>query len=164
RSATSTLSHQLHAIWYCLPTDTNRPLLSADEQFFEVLGTGKVPVIAIFTKFDGLIKEAYNELRGCGASITDAKNEATERAQTMLTSNFMDPLRKTKFRPSDFVQLDGNEILMIFPCLDLRMKGSNCIELINKTANALAGDALKLLFVSVQQRNIDLCIYYAVQR
>ncbi|KAF7373067.1 GTP-binding protein [Mycena sanguinolenta] len=41
RSASCTLSDQLHAIWYCMPTDTNRPLLSADEQFFEVFGTGK---------------------------------------------------------------------------------------------------------------------------
>jgi hypothetical protein len=44
----------------------------------------------------------------------------------------------------------------------MRAEGSNCSELIEKTANALNSDTLKLLFVSVQQNNIDLCIYYAV--
>ncbi|KAJ6455171.1 hypothetical protein C8R45DRAFT_595153 [Mycena sanguinolenta] len=151
RSGSSTLSDQLHAIWYCMPTDTNRPLLAADEQFFNVSGTGKVPVIAIFTKFDGLIKAAFNELRGRGKSIPDARDGAPERAQAILTSNFIGPLNTTKFRPSDFVRLD-----------DMRMEQSDCIELINQTAQALSDDTLKLLFVSVQQNNIDLCIGQAM--
>ena len=70
-----------------------------------------VPVIAIFTKFDGLIKEAFSELRGRGKSIPDAKNGAPERAQAILTSNFIGPLDETKFRPSDFVQMDGRQLL-----------------------------------------------------
>ncbi|KAF8212955.1 hypothetical protein K438DRAFT_1805318 [Mycena galopus ATCC 62051] len=153
RAASGQLSDQLHAIWYCMPTDTARPLLAPDEQFFNVSGTGKVPVIAIFTKFDGLITEAFNELRlgGRGKSIPDAKNEALEQAQAILTSNFIGPLNTMKFRPSDFVRLD-----------DMRMEKSDCINLINKTAHALSDDTLKLLFVSVQQNNLDLCIRYAV--
>ncbi|KAJ6597657.1 hypothetical protein DFH09DRAFT_1304440 [Mycena vulgaris] len=39
---------------------------------------------------------------------------------------------------------------------------SNCDELIWKPAKALSDDMLKLLFVSVQQNNIDLCIEYAL--
>ncbi|KAF7333945.1 GTP-binding protein [Mycena sanguinolenta] len=170
RSATSQLSDQLHAIWYCMPTDNSRPLLAADEQFFNISGAGKgtsnlfsttgnysnhsvtVPVIAIFTKFDGLIDQTYGELRDRGKSIPDAKNAAPERAQEILTSNFIGPLSMTKFRPSDFVRMD-----------DMRMKETNCIDLINKTANALTDDTLRLLFVSVQQNNIDLCISNAVR-
>ncbi|KAJ6471429.1 hypothetical protein C8R45DRAFT_1104396 [Mycena sanguinolenta] len=157
RSATSTLSDQLHAICFipgiaCLQTPIDL-CYQPTSSFSRYLGLAKaIPVIAIFTKFDGLINEAYNELRGSGTSIPDAKNDAPERAQTILTSNFIGPLSKTKFRPSDFVQLD-----------DMRMERSSCIELIDKTANALTDDALRLLFVSVQQNNIDLCIYYAVQ-
>ncbi|KAJ6455168.1 hypothetical protein C8R45DRAFT_1188295 [Mycena sanguinolenta] len=97
-----------------------------------------VPVIAIFTKFDGLITEAFSELTEQGQSFLNAKNGAR-------------PLNTTKFRPSDFVRLD-----------DMRMDQSDCIDLINKTANALSDDTLKLLFVSVQQNNIDLCINWAV--
>ncbi|KAK7063390.1 GTP-binding protein [Favolaschia claudopus] len=35
RAEETTLAEQLHAIWYCLPTETSRPLLAADEEFFE---------------------------------------------------------------------------------------------------------------------------------
>ncbi|KAJ6455187.1 hypothetical protein C8R45DRAFT_846054 [Mycena sanguinolenta] len=155
RSAATALSDQLHAIWYCMPTDTTRPLLAADEQFFNVsailIVVFPVPVIAIFTKFDGLITEAFSDLTEQGQSFLNAKNGARERAQAILTSNFIGPLNTTKFRPSDFVRLD-----------DMRREQSDCIDLINKTANALSDDTLKLLFVSVQQNNIDLCIGQAV--
>jgi len=141
------LSEQLHAIWYCLPTDTNRPLLEADIKFFGEYWNGKVPVIAIFTKFDGLVTMAFNELRDKGKlSIKEARNGKFERAQEQLKTNFIEPLMATASRPSDYVRLD-----------DMRDEASNCAELIKKTANVLADDTLKLLFVSVQQNNIDLC-------
>ncbi|KAJ7208227.1 hypothetical protein GGX14DRAFT_395888 [Mycena pura] len=42
QATASYLSSQLHAIWYCLPTDTNKPLLETDKQFFKKKhGTGK---------------------------------------------------------------------------------------------------------------------------
>ncbi|KAF7333927.1 GTP-binding protein [Mycena sanguinolenta] len=170
RSATRKLSHQLHAIWYCIPyghqpaaIGSRRTVLRdfwnrerhaecfvADEELMQSF-LFPVPVIAIFTKFDGLIKETFNELRGRGKNISDAKNGAPHQAQAMLTSNFIGPLNITKFRPSDFVRLD-----------DMRMEQSDCIDLINKTAHALSDDTLRLLFVSVQQNNIDLCIASAV--
>ena len=34
--------------------------------------------------------------------------------------------------------------------------------LIEKTASSLDDDALKMLFVSVQQNNIDLCVQHAI--
>jgi len=46
---------------------------------------------------------------------------------------------------------------------DMRKDESNCGELIEKTANVLDDDRLKLLFVSVQQNNIDICIHYALR-
>lgn len=46
-------------------------------------------------------------------------------------------------------------------CIDMREETSNCNDLIEKTANALTDDTLRLLFISVQQNNIDLCIRYA---
>jgi len=102
------LSEQLHAIWYCLPTDTNRPLLEADRNFFDEYANGKVPVIAIFTKFDGLVTTAYSELRDKEKlSIKEAKNKKFERAQEMLKTNFVEPLEATASRPSDYVRLDG---------------------------------------------------------
>ena len=37
-------------------------------------------------------------------------------------------------------------------------------DLIEKTASSLDDTALKLLFVSVQQNNIDLCVQYAINK
>jgi len=145
------LPSQLHVIWYCLPTDTNRPLLDADRDFFNKYGGRKVPVIAIFTKFDGLVTMAYNELRQKQVDIKEAKNKKLERAEGTLKINFIEPLIATASPPKDCVRLD-----------DMRADASNCIELIETTANVLDDDTLKLLFVSVQQNSINLCTRYAI--
>ena len=143
------LPSQLHAIWceinhmifrqaqrinrrYCLPTDTNRPLLDADRDFFSKYGGGKsqrvylfflhinslsfsarikVPVIAIFTKFDGLITMAFNELRK-KQSIKEAKNRKFEVAESTLKTDFIDPLMAMICGPKDYVQLDGKPSAM----------------------------------------------------
>ncbi|KAJ6533310.1 hypothetical protein DFH09DRAFT_1043836 [Mycena vulgaris] len=153
RAATHTLSEQLHAIWYCLPTDTTRPLLAADEKFFSTRITGRVPVIAIFTKLDGLITEAFTDLLNDGHSPQAAMEKAPETAKRMLIDNFETPLTLTKFPLADRVRLE-----------DMRAETSSCNELIAKTANALSDDMLRLLFVSVQQNNIYLSVHYAVNR
>lgn len=44
----------------------------------------------------------------------------------------------------------------------MRKEVTSCTELIEKTANALDDDTLKLLFVSVQQNNVDVCIHYTM--
>ncbi|KAJ6779216.1 hypothetical protein DFH09DRAFT_1325148 [Mycena vulgaris] len=168
QAATHSLSEQLHAIWYCLPTDTTRPLLAADEKFFSARVTGRgesslvrvadrtqfhneVPVIAIFTKLDGLITEAFTELLDDGHPPQAAMEMATEKAERMLVDNFETPLTLTKFPLADRVRLD-----------DMRTETNSCNELIAKTANALSDDTLRLLFVSVQQNNIYLSVHYAV--
>jgi hypothetical protein len=43
-------------------------------------------------------------------------------------------------------------------------ENGDCEQLIAKTAGALTNDVLRLLFFSVQQNNIDLCIRYAVEQ
>ncbi|KAF7343546.1 GTP-binding protein [Mycena sanguinolenta] len=148
RGETTELSEQLHAIWYCLPTDGNRPLLEAEDRFFEI----SVPLIVIFTKFDGLVTKAFQQLRGEGKNIRMANAGKIELAQRMLTTNYRDQLNGVAFKPSAYVQLD-----------DMRLEWSSCTELINQTANTLTDDALLLLFVSVQRNNIDLCIWWAVR-
>ncbi|KAF7343604.1 GTP-binding protein [Mycena sanguinolenta] len=151
RAGTTELSRQIHAIWYCLPTDGNRPLLEAEDQFFDISGTGKVPLIVIFTKFDGLVTKAFQQLRAEGKNIRTANAGKLELAQRMLTTHYRDQLNHVAFKPSAYVQLD-----------DMRLEHNNCIELINETAKTITDDALHLLFVSVQRNNIDLCISWAV--
>ncbi|KAF7343584.1 GTP-binding protein [Mycena sanguinolenta] len=149
RAKTFELSEQIHAIWYCLPTDSNRPLLEAEDWFFKI----SVPLIVIFTKFDGLVTKAFQQLRAEGKKIPAAHAGKVQLAQQMLTTNYTDLLKDASFKPSAYVQLD-----------DMRLEKSSCIELINETAKTLTDDALLLLFVSVQQNNINLCIRLAVGR
>ena len=55
---------------------------------------------------------------------------------------------------------------MFNPLADLHNETGNHQDqvkvLIEKTASSLDDAALKLLFVSVQQNNIDLCVQYAI--
>ncbi|KAF7343620.1 GTP-binding protein [Mycena sanguinolenta] len=162
RAETHELSQQLHAIWYCLPTDGNRPLLEAEDRFFEI----SVPLIVIFTKFDGLVTKAFQQLRAEGKNIRTANAGKMELAQRMLTKNYRDPLKDATFKPSAYVQLDGgfapisrSDILIYLS--DMRLERSSCTDLITQTARTLTNDALLLLFVSVQRNNIDLCVRYA---
>ena len=69
-----------------------------------------VPVIAIFTKFDGLISTAYGELREDEMDIPQAEKMAPQLAGKMLDVNFIQPLRATKFQPKNYVCLKGELI------------------------------------------------------
>jgi len=132
--------------------DTNRPYLDAEKEFFHEFGSGDVPVIAIFTKFDGLETKAFSELRANKVDIKTAKREKKQRAIEAFTTSYVEPLKELSTRPMPWVKLD-----------DMREESSNCAELISVTDGALSDDALKLLFVSVQQNNIDVSIKNAVR-
>jgi hypothetical protein len=67
-----------------------------------------VPVIAIFTKFDGLVTTAYGELRNKEKlSMKEAKKKKFERAEKELKTNFVEPLKATASQPLAYVRLDG---------------------------------------------------------
>ncbi|KAJ7478002.1 hypothetical protein B0H11DRAFT_2029029 [Mycena galericulata] len=68
----------------------------------------------------------------------------------MLDERFVARLKSMRYPPADYVQVK-----------DMHENG-DCKQLITKTAGALNNDVLRLLFVSVQQNNIDLSISYAV--
>ncbi|KAF7335085.1 GTP-binding protein [Mycena venus] len=152
RAATNQLSEQLHAIWYCLPTDTNRPVTRADEDFFNTGVRGQVPLIAIFTKVDGLEDSAFAQLLNAGYNVDKAMEKLAHKTREMLTTNFRQPLEQTDYPPSEYIQLD-----------DMREKDTSCKELIEKTAATISDDALRMLFVSVQRNNIGLSVRYAVE-
>ena len=65
-------------------------------------------MVAIFTKFDGLVTTAYNELREeHGMSRREATKNMIKTAEDKLSQNFIQPLVVTTFAPSDYVRLDG---------------------------------------------------------
>ena len=68
-------------------------------------------MIAIFTKFDGLVTMTYNELQK-KQSIKEAKNKKVEIAESTLKTDFIDPLMAMTCRPKDYVRLDGKPSAM----------------------------------------------------
>ncbi|KAJ7602585.1 hypothetical protein B0H17DRAFT_969081, partial [Mycena rosella] len=153
RAASPLLAEKLHVIWYCLPTDTNRPFLKAEERFFNNDNdiAGKVPVLMVFTKLDALRTQAFVQLTGQGVNLMQARELTTSRAQEMLNTHFRRPFMSTKRPPADYVPLD-----------DLRKEHADCTDVLRTTVKALSEDPVRLLFVSSQRNSVDLCIYHAV--
>ncbi|KAF8342454.1 hypothetical protein F5887DRAFT_1272576 [Amanita rubescens] len=149
KSGETELKNQLHAIWYCIPMDSPRPILPAELEFFNE-GTGRVPLVVIFTKFDGQIASEY-------VNLTDAKDEdkwerAREIAEITFQKVYLPKVSDTKYPPKAYVQLE-----------DMDLPEKNCAELTQQTADAIDDNSIHELFVSTQMNNLDLCVKSALQ-
>ncbi|KAH9061747.1 hypothetical protein EDB83DRAFT_2520179 [Lactarius deliciosus] len=111
-----------------------------------------VPVIAIFTKFDHLISQVYN------ADLEEDKNR--EVAERTLKDSLRAPLFEYNFPPRADVCLEGAFLICT---TDDANHQEQVKELIEKTAESLDDLALKILFVSLQQNNLELCVKYAAK-
>ncbi|PPQ73878.1 hypothetical protein CVT26_011741 [Gymnopilus dilepis] len=142
------VNEQLHAIWFCFGPDKSRPLLPLERKFFDEQRLGNAPVIAIFTKFDDLMIAVWAESRDL---VT-----ARQTAQDMLLLRFGTPLKQSRFPPNAFVCLEDMHH-------DDSTHQDRVKNLIEKTTDSLDNLALKILLISVQQNNLELCIQYAVR-
>jgi GTP-binding protein EngB required for normal cell division len=107
RCSLADVSQQVHVIWYCISGDDERPLLPAELRFFEI-DTGKVPVIAIFTKCDALEIKAYSTLRNVdGLSEDEAEAAAPAAAAELFQKHFLPRLKETQKPPASHVCLRG---------------------------------------------------------
>ena len=130
-----------------------------------------VPVIVIFTKFDALITTARGALREENRQIKlkELKLLAPVRAEEKL-NKIISLLKDRNYFRGNYVRLQGEPMIFIeetncdfFLTLDMDKEAASCSELIERTADAIDDDALKLLFVTVQMNNLDLGIFFAVQ-
>ena len=98
-------------------------------------------------------------------------------AEEQVEKKFRKPLYEYTFPPFADVCFEGKCWLILRqacrpygstsnPISDLHSERGNHQEqvkvLIEKTASSLDNTALKILFVSVQQNNMDLCVQYAI--
>ncbi|KDQ17556.1 hypothetical protein BOTBODRAFT_577409 [Botryobasidium botryosum FD-172 SS1] len=160
RAAERTLKGQLHAIWFCLPMDNDaRMLTTAELEFFHRCDTGKVPVIAIFTKFDSLDAKAFIELFEGGVPFGDAQDRAPYYAEKRFDQIHLPRIRAQKYPPAKEVRFRN----MHENGSTSKVGQENIADLLKKTTDALTTDVLKLLLVSVQQNNVELCMENAVK-
>ncbi|KAN0088849.1 hypothetical protein V8E55_005906 [Tylopilus felleus] len=145
----------LHSIWYCISMeDHSRPITVAEEIFFSKCGTGKVPVVAIFTKFDALHAFAFGELRDQGTSLQEAVALAPEHAKEIFKCNdYYGMLQVMKFPPRSFICMGG-----------IDKEEADCSALLMCTAKALDNEVLEMLLMSAQQVNLKICVEYTVRR
>jgi len=133
--------------------DDERPFTTAELNFFSECGTGSVPVIAIFTKFDALEDKAYGDLEEEEFSHEKAVALAPARAVANFENQHLHDLYRRKYPPGGHVYLR-----------EMDKPETDCRELTQTVAAVLDDDNLKRLFVSTQQNNLELCIKLAVSR
>jgi len=125
-----------------------------------------VPVVAIFMKFDDLITQVFDRKKD--------KKENMKNALDTLEKKFKQPLSRYKFHPQAYVRFEGRSIVILQLILGLmphlaihKEEGDHqeqIRELIKQTAASIDNLALKMLFVTVQQNNLHVCIEHAVNR
>ncbi|KAN0129487.1 hypothetical protein V8E53_012669 [Lactarius tabidus] len=147
KCAESRLDDRLHAIWYCVPMDNQRPQL--DLKFYkDICPDQNVPVIAVFTKYDQF-------LRNVGMHLADypdeypADSNVSEVAEKLFQEYYLHPLG------DDFrhVRLEK-----------MHRPNSCCNELILSTATALNEDIVALMLLALQRDNLELSVKIALNR
>ncbi|KZS89070.1 hypothetical protein SISNIDRAFT_497637 [Sistotremastrum niveocremeum HHB9708] len=114
-------TRRIHAIWYCVQSDSSRPFQHAENEFFKK-PRGSVPVIAVFTKFDMLVTSCKQEcsrkagLDSMSESLDDAKyqvaweqvsRDAEEEASRRFEEFYKSPLLRSAYPPDAIIKLSN---------------------------------------------------------
>ncbi|KAH9002663.1 hypothetical protein EDB86DRAFT_2800383 [Lactarius hatsudake] len=136
------LRDKLHAIWYCIPMDNQRPGL--DLRFLkDICPDENVPVIAIFTKYDQFRRNVEIDVEDYG----NPDDKVSEVAEKIFREHYLHPLGDGV----GFVRLE-------------RGQNRRCDDLIEKTAAALNEDTVALMLLTVQKGNLLLSVKMALNR
>ena len=117
-------------------------------------------------KFDDLITQVFNRKKDRKENITNALDT--------LEKKFKQPLSGYKFPPRAYVCFEGRSFVIQQPILGLmphpaihKDEGNHqeqVGELIKQTTASIDNFALKMLFVTIQENNLEVCIVSAVNR
>jgi hypothetical protein len=111
---------------YCIPTDSARPISNAEVEFFNwstepgeenqlhysrrsrayIYNSISVPVIAIFTKYDGLETKIFNDLED-QFGFSQARLKVPGQAKCVFTEHYLDPIMAMSHPPTAYVCLKG---------------------------------------------------------
>ncbi|KAH9014480.1 hypothetical protein EDB84DRAFT_1277657 [Lactarius hengduanensis] len=138
------LADRLHAIWYCVPMDNQRPQL--DLKFFEnICPDRNVPVVAVFTKFDQFRRNVQIHLEDFGSPNDNVFDVADKQFQEHYLGPLGDDIR--------WVRLEK-----------MNRPNMRCDELIETTAAVLNDDIVGLMLLAVQRGNLELSVKTALNR
>ncbi|KAJ7193935.1 GTP-binding protein [Mycena pura] len=145
RSRRDRLQDRLHAIWYCIPMDSNRE--SLDIKPFHNICPDKnveVPVIAVFTKF-----ETFKHLTRSDMVLKGQKGNLAAESQKRFEERYLSELGVG----AKFVCLEG-----------MQKSDARCDKLINTTMETLDTATVSLMLLAVQTKNLELNVQYLVSR
>ncbi|KAJ7488034.1 hypothetical protein FB451DRAFT_731195 [Mycena latifolia] len=146
RSKTTKIRDQVHAVWFCIPMDNPRASSAEFELAFFNAKRSPVPIIAVFTKFESLIDEAYDNLpEDDDSSDGDRDEEALKVAQSKFKATVLKAIQSTKYPPNQFVQLQN-----------LNEAATKCVALTKKTYAAIQDETLSDLFALAQRNSVSV--------
>ncbi|KAG8940818.1 hypothetical protein FRC03_005076 [Tulasnella sp. 419] len=151
RSAQRDLKDRLHVIWFCVPMDSHRVLSTAELKFFKD-GTGDVPVIVVFTKWDGQVLHSFSDLKQQGRGLLEAMGEAPQHAMGIFKEHYLPVITNVSHPPAAYVLLGS-----------MHKEEASCSELTERTASAMSNGILSKLFISVQETNIQISMRSAIR-
>ncbi|KAI9438904.1 hypothetical protein H4582DRAFT_2075501 [Lactarius indigo] len=138
------LRDRLHAIWYCVPMDNQRPQL--DLRFVkDICPDGNVPVVVVFTKYDQFLRNVQIHVEDFGSPDDNVSDVAEEQFEEHYLRALDDGVR--------FVRLEK-----------MHKQSMGCDKLIETTAAALNDDIVGLMLLAVQRGNLGLSIKLALER
>ncbi|PPQ94589.1 hypothetical protein CVT25_011902 [Psilocybe cyanescens] len=144
KSGEKRLRSKLHAIWYCIPMDNQRPELDL-KYFKDICPDKNVPVIGVFTKYDQFVRNVKMELEDHGDPTQLGHLKAAEiHFQKHYLCHLGDEAK--------FVRLEK-----------MHKANGHYKDLIEKTAGALNEDVVTLMIISVQRNNLELSVKVAVE-
>ncbi|KAF8256665.1 hypothetical protein EI94DRAFT_1821020 [Lactarius quietus] len=139
------LPDRLHAIWYCVPMDNQRPEL--DLKFFSnICPDQNVPVIAVFTKYDQFLRNVKIDLEDYG---NPDDNTTSNVAEKLFEEHYLRHLGDG----AKFVRLEKTH-----------KPETRCRALLEETVEALNEDVVALMLLAVQREDLELSINMAMKR
>jgi len=143
KSREKQLKDRLHVIWYCIPMDNDRPELEL-KHFEHVCPDKNVPVIAVFTKYEQFRREVMMKLEDQKRGLALLSDEI----ESIFDSHYLANLRGSP----PVVRLEK-----------MHKPGQSCTLLLEKTADALSGNVVGFMLLSVQKDNLELNIRLAIK-
>ncbi|KAH9066208.1 hypothetical protein EDB87DRAFT_696152 [Lactarius vividus] len=138
------LRDRLHAIWYCVPMDNQRPQL--DLKFFkDICPDQNVPVIVVFTKYDQFKRNVQIHLEDYGNPDDNVSDVIEKQFQEHYLRHLGNDVR--------FVRLE-----------QMHRQNMRCDKLIETTAAALDNDVVALMLLAVQRGSLELSVKTALNR
>ncbi|KAH9168578.1 hypothetical protein EDB89DRAFT_1580181 [Lactarius sanguifluus] len=138
------LANRLHAIWYCVPMDNQRPQL--DLKFFEdICPDRNVPVIVVFTKYDQFQRNVQIHMEDFGSPDDNVSDVADKQFEEHYLRPLGDNIRSVRLEK-------------------MHRQNMGCEKLIETTAAALNNDVVGLMLLAVQRGNLELSVKTALNR